>query len=302
MIKIKKVKDSYIVDLPSIYNGYYMVNKEKVVSGVINLLEEPKSIFSYQAYNKLYRYTNSDGDILLLEDYQKKEKELESKGYENDDGVLEFYDIEDEIKYKRFQKSWKPEYKAEESVKKEEYEIIEIQDSPNPYIRGFRTIGRGLEPLFSYIPNPVAMFKEIAAKFGFTEVPDNAFGTNTSGKHYSIPNHSGIEYIKMNNSFLFTNNNKITFHSITGTYQECEERFSNDYQKILDAILKVNVIFENKNLSNLQSKWVIDTLTSIKEKLDDIDPMKRSYDNKRSLLKFIDINLKKFIDVQSQTL
>lgn len=299
MIKINKVKDSYILNLPSIYNGYYMVNEEKVTSGVINLLEEPKSIFSHQVYNKLYQYTNSDGDILSLEDYQKREKELESKGYENEEGTLEFVDVEDEINYKRFQKNWKPEYQQQENVKREEYEIIEIPDSPNPYIKGFRTIGKGLEPLFSYTPNPVAMFKEITAKFGFTEVPDISFGTNILGKYYSIPGHSGIEFAKVNNKYLFTGNNKITFYGITGTYQECEDRFNSEYQKIYDAIKQAYLVLENKELNNFQTQWVIEVLTHIKENIYKIDPMKKSYDDLKKLQTYITTQLRKFIDVQS---
>lgn len=302
MLKIKKIKDSYLLELPQTYRGYYLVNGQKVESGKINLIEEPDSIYLVISGSvpDYYYHTKSDSKLSISE-YNEQREMLKNKGYyeDYDREILVFDDVADEITYKRFLQEWKLQSKEEETRTQEEYEIINLEDSPNPYIRSYRTIGKGLEPLFDYSPHPVAMFKEIATKFGFTEVPDQSFKSNTAGRYYSIPTHSGIEYVKMNDKYLFTGGNKITFYGITGTYQECEARFNSDYQKIHDVVKKAYLVLENKELSDLQTKWVIEILTHLKDHIYKIDPMKKSYKDLRDLQTYISAQLKKFIDVQS---
>lgn len=303
MIKITKIGESFIAILPRVWNGWYLLNDQKVDEETINLLELPKSIIKVQKTNKLDFFENSVSQI-SIEEHARLLKELRSKGYDGDDG-WKFEDIEDEIRHKRFINEWSAVYKEHLEETQEEWEIFEYPESKNEYINSYRTIGKGLEPIFNYTPNSVQMLRDIAKEFGFEEVPEQTFKSNTQGKKFSISSHSGIEYAKFNDKYLFTGNNKINFHGITGTYQECESRFESDWSKVYNKVKEVYILLENDPLTDIKSAWVLEVLQTIKEKANKVDSVKKTYSEQNNLLKYINDKLTEFVksykNVQSQS-
>jgi len=294
MINITKIGESFIANLPKIWNGWYLINGQKVDEEKINLLELPKSIVKVQKTNRLIFFRSSSSQI-TPEEHAERLKELRNKGSEHYDGWI-FKDIEDEIRYKRFLNEWSAVYKDYLEETEEEWEIFEYPESKNKYIHSYRTIGRGLEPIFNYTPDPVQMLRDIAKEFGFQEVPDKTFEDVTKGKKFSLPNHSGIEYAKFNDKYLFTGNNKLGFFGITGTYQECETRFQSDWNKIYNKIKEVCVLLENDPLTDIKSAWVLKVLQNIKEKANKVDSTKKTCSVQHQLLKYIDDKLTEFVE------
>lgn len=293
MIKITKIGESFIINLPRVWNGWYLVNDQKVDEGKINLLELPKSIIKIQKTNKLDFFSNSVSQI-SVEEHAILLKELRSKGYDDDDGWV-FEDIEDEIRHRRFLNEWSGVYKEHLEEIEEEWEVFEYPESKNKYINSYRTIGKGLEPIFNYTPNPVQMLRDIAKEFGFEEVSDQTFKDVTRGKKFSISSHSGIDYAKFNDNYLFTGNNKIGFFGITGTYQECEARFQTDWNKIYNKVKESYILLENDPLTDIKSAWVLKVLQNIKEKANKVDSVKKTYSEQNNLLKYINDKLSEFV-------
>lgn len=228
-IKVTKVAGSYYLKIPHSYSGtYYEIDGTKFIEAQEVIFQEPPEYAWKYVTNKLKDHYEVGDSSITIEEYEKALKVI--TGDCQCDPV--FSTLEEEYAYKKFLQDHKLVYRDEVVREPIRLDFQEFGDSKNKYIQSHRFIGRDLEKcLYQYTPNSVQMAREIATSLGFKEVEDKTWNENTKGMFFSIPSHSGIDYMKVNGQYVQTGNNKIRLGSIhAGTLKECEEAFNKDWR------------------------------------------------------------------------
>lgn len=154
-----------------------------------------------------------------------------------------------------------------------EFEIVKkqhIEDKYSDFIvsdvvktySGYPNYTEGYKAICTYNRNFAMMFRQIANKHGFTEVPDETFADNTKGMKYSISNTTPHRYTKCNNVFVSEKFKQFESKCFEETYEKCVAIFNKDYQDIENFILLRKADVEGKPLLNAAK--VIESLELIK--------------------------------------
>jgi len=242
---------------------------------------------TYQTYSSKTITTHYEQDshfsnILTVEDYNKHISDFRSRGWE-DDYEWFFDDIEDEIKYKRFLKDWKPINKQEEVIT--DYEIIFVEVPISEYediqpLASMEDIDSCEKAMFVYRPNPKKYFTEYCESLGMVLEPNDFKKTPNS---YSFPS-SGIDYVKINGEYLFLGDNKPKIFQKTAKYQECIDKMDQDIKFIKDNI----DLFLRKNdktpLTEIERGSYYKNLINIQKSIRGLDVNKKTQQNQTSLL------------------
>lgn len=213
--------------------------------------------------------TKTEDGALLVEEFKAKEAELKEK-YDEKTGFWE--SLEDEFEYRKFCEKYPPVVLYRENLVDIEIVYLNYKGvADHPYIHPLRLCGlqvdfKNDELLYRYDPQPVKIAQDIAQSLGFAQVEDNSFAKNTEGKKWSVPSHSGLEFIKINDNYATLGNNKPKFYGIEyGTWKECEKRYQEHvgiitewFSKALRDINAVGVSFDKamvlKELQNIASQ------------------------------------------------
>jgi hypothetical protein len=223
-------------------NTIYFNNTQVLITSI-----KPTSYQTYSSKTIITHYELHNGesvDILKTEDYNQKISYLRSKGWQDDYDWF-FDDLEDEIRYKRFLKDWKPITKQEEIIT--DYEIIFIEVPVSEYediqpLASMEDIDSCEKALFTYQPQPRKYLADYCKSLGLRWEDNKSWGNQSQGT-YSWPSHSGIEYVKINNEYLFLGE-KPKFYKRQGSYKECIEKMNSDIQLIKES---VDMFFKKKD-------------------------------------------------------
>ena len=223
-IKVIHAEDAgtYEIKLPY---GDYEINGTpfKVASYQSNTVVEKSLPTIKKVITKTFveGYLGPDG-LISTDLWSKIEEDLQKKGYYDEDNEGWFFeDLDDEYAYKKFLKLYEPEYKTEISTEDVSLEIEKARlKHPSPYVTCLYSIGG--EPHLAVV-DITAIEKEY-----FIELCKDAQVT------YEIPNHSHLEFAKVNGKYAFNSgwndkrpSVKVPFDSIDSTIEDCKKRVRN---------------------------------------------------------------------------
>lgn len=246
---------------------------------------KPETYQTYSSKTIITHYESFNVEtsgVLEVEDYNKQKYSLEEKGYYNDYEWF-FNELEDEIKYKRFLKDWKPITKQEEIIT--DYEIVFVEVPVSEYediqpLASMDDIDSCEKAMFIYKPNPKKYFTEYCESLGMVLEPNDFKKTPNS---YSWPS-SGIDYVKINGDYLFLGDNKPKMFQKTAKYQECIDKMNQDIKFIKDSV----DLFLRKNdktpLTEIERGSYYKNLINIQKMVRGLDVNKKTQQNQISLL------------------
>lgn len=250
-INVYKVNDKYLMKL----DGYGTIPKIKI-NGIIHedfkegyTNKKPLQVYNIVSMREISHYINSDSTnhkVMTKEARDKEYEELLKKCKSNDDDDDYLWEtLEDEYNYRKFIKMWTPVFK--ESIVNEKVKLVYHDISgnhSNKYITAYRFLGsiktKDEETLYQYNPNPYELAQSIAGELGFKEVDDRAYGKETKGMKWSVPDHSKskLQFLKVNGEY--TDYKSLgDFHGVVvGTFKECEDVYKSQEQKIRNLFTK----------------------------------------------------------------
>lgn len=258
----------------------YYNNSQVLVTSI-----KPETYQTYRSKNITTHYKQYShlSNILTVEDYNKQILDFRSRGWE-DDYEWFFDDVEDEIKYKRFIKDWKPITKQEEIIT--DYEIIFIEVPVSEYediqpLASMEDINSCEKAMFIYKPNPKKYLSEYCESLGMVFESNDYKKTPNS---YSLSSHSGLDYAKINGEYLFLGDNKPRMFQKTDKYQECIDKMNQDIKFIKDNV----DLFLRKNdktpLTDVERGSYYRNLISIQKSIRELDVNKKTQQNQISLI------------------
>jgi hypothetical protein len=267
----------------------YYNNSQVLITSI-----KPTSYQIYITQTITTGYEDIGGNIKLSTiDYNIRLGELKNKGY-YEDYEWKFDDLEDEIKYKRFLKDWKPITKQEEVIT--DYEIIFINVPISEYediqpVASMLDIDSCEKALFTYQPQPRKYLADYCKSLGLVWEDNKSWGNQSQGT-YSWPSHSDIEYTKINDEYLFLGE-KPKFYKRQGSYKECIEKMNFDIQLIKDA---VDMFFKKKDktLMTIEERGAYyKELLNIKGLVSKLEVHKKHYNDQRYIINKINKLIKK---------
>lgn len=300
-----------IVELPA---GTYLVDGEVVSHGGWNSYntkhqisaKDVENIRAVYTRNILVEYVMSvddgSGDIMPVESYNRIRAEFKINCTEDEDGDIDWTDLDSEFAYRKFVSFWKPKYK-EETTYSEPLLIDRShirQDSGNPYIvAGFLT-GRSDVPLYSYNrSNAVASM--LAKKFESLgmEFKEGVSYSATEGKKvWGNSTHSGLEYVTAFGKYIIGKNLvPKTRGEFKGSFEHLEKIYKEDKQWIEDLIqVGYNLHFRNEGASTVLLGDVYSGLKTCISYVNTMEVKVKSETSKRSAL----TQLNKLLEVVNQ--
>lgn len=274
----------YLVTLP--HHGsrtYYVIADIKVTTNTVTV----KSLDEISAYRnidgRISHFSDKNGESLSVEEYDKILTELKSKG--NLDGYYDvvFSDIDDEYEYKKFISRWSAVYNpptvelvplefviTEIRINSGDLDIVSLWNSPN--IRD----------------NHLYSFNRLSFSIKYFK-----FLCEESDLKYSLPNHGGIRFAKVNENYIFDESFNFSGHpNFIGTLEQCK----NEKKKILEDIKReVIVHIKGKESELLNAATVLDALKQIKNSFARVTVISKSRDSFYKTLNQIN-NLVKLIE------
>ncbi|MCK9273281.1 hypothetical protein M0P65_07115 [Candidatus Gracilibacteria bacterium] len=281
ILKYSRLNNKFIVKFADIY---YPIKVDNEIIAVKNNEEVVFEKLPTEAYtireNKIpTKYKNISGDLLSVDCYHEQLSTLKALGQVGEEGLY-FSDIDNEYKYKKFIRDWQPEYEIRiEPIEKIEFEEVKILQVEDKFILPMRFLGDEItNPLCLLRVDLLELITESSTKYGFTKVEDQSFSNNTKGFHWSVPRHSGWEYLKINDTYAKWNENeKNENFQLKGTHEECLTKL-NHLKSILDKQFeKQKLILEDTKISKNTAKNLLNRIEEIKSFTYKIEVNKKTY-------------------------
>lgn len=288
-----------IVELP---HGNFLVDGEVVSNTGYNsynnkhqiAAKDIENVRSISTRNILVEYIpavdDGSNDHMSVETYNRIKAELKINCTEDEDGDIDWSDLDSEFAYRKFVSFWKPVYK-EETTYSEPLLIDRShirQDSGNPYIvAGFLT-GRSDVPLYSYSrANAVASL--LAKKFeslGMEFKEGLSYGATEGKKVWSNSTHSGLEYVTAFGKYIIGKNLvPKTRGEFKGSFEYLENIYKEDKKWIEDLIqVGYNLHFRNEGASTVLLGDVYSGLKTCINYVNTMDVKVKSETSKRSAI------------------
>ena len=281
---------TYLVDGEVVsHSGWNSYNTKHQISA-----KDIENVRSIHKRNILVEYVmtvdDGSGDAMSVEAYNRIKKELLVNCTEDEDGDIDWNNLDSEFAYRKFVSFWKPKYK-EETTYSEPLLIDRShirQDSGNPYIvAGFLT-GRSDVPLYSYNrSNAVASM--LAKKFESLDMEFKeglSYGATEGKKVWSNSTHSGLEYVTAFGKYIIGKNLvPKTRGEFKGSFEYLENIYKEDKKWIEDLIqVGYNLHFRNEGASAVLLGEVYNGLKTCINYVNTLDVKVKSETSKRSAL------------------
>lgn len=287
-----------VVELPT---GTYLIDGE-VVTGVTNWqantrqvsVKDTDNIRLISKVRTLVGHVPAQegitDDVLSVDSYNDFVLELRKGSPTDEDGDIQWKDLESEFAYRKFVSNWKPKYK-EETVYSEPYLVERTyikQDSGNPYIKAGFLTGRADVPLYSY-SRTEAVADLLAKKFqslGMEFVQGVNYGATEGKKVWGNSTHSGLEFVTAFGGYLFKKPDlPKTRGEFKGSLEYLEGIYKEDKKWIEDLIqTHYNLHFRNKAASGVLLSEVRQAVKSSISFVNTMDVKVKSETSKRSAL------------------
>lgn len=274
-------------------NQFFRPNEKYKINGEEFSVPEAKHQFQFSGkVNSIQKriektflvgYKNTEtGATISIEEYEGKKVELSSKKVIDPDDYecLIWATLVDRQAYDLFVKTYEQVRETEVSWQDFELEYFQIAHSDYEEIVPLWQIGKPVDdPMCQYTPDSTKWFMEIASELGFENV-GNVDYSNTKGFKYSFSSNSGLEYVKMNGSYLYGSSTKEwQFWQKTDTYQNCVQQLNADKAKIRAKIMQQKRLLDESNFTANERAEVLSTLKIILSHLSDVSSKEKTRDS-----------------------
>lgn len=255
VIKVRKFEDGHYFQLPK---GEYLVNDKPLKIENYNeklYSKESPIIKEVSSEKEITGYTNGEMTISNV-NYLDAKYELEAKGTHDEDGHLDFEDLEDEFNYKKFLKIWTPKDKKDIVIGKPLLiDVRQEQKQVNPYIKNaFFHIGQEFDKsagTYGYARERALKYfcAQRFSKLGLEFKAGLDYKATENEKYWSNSEHSGIEYVIAFGTYVFTQSRFKKSQSPSVCFGESDfllARYESDKKDIEDII---NNLYAQKSRS-----------------------------------------------------
>lgn len=209
----------------------------------------------------IIHYENN-GVIMSNIDYKNSVDELLSKAEDQYDEYV-FDSLDDEYRYKKFIRDWRPVYSAEnEEIAPLEFVITEIRtNSGDPDIISLWNSPTVNNKLYSFDRHRFSL------KY-FQFLCERKELVNT------VPSHGGLRYAQINNKYIFDSTFDWSKHpAYIGTLEQCKQ----EKQKILEAIERsINIHTKSKDAELVDAAGVLEALYKIRGYVCNVTPISKT--------------------------
>lgn len=204
----------------------------------------------------------NNGAIMSIMDFRNSVDELLSKGEEQYDEYV-FDCLDDEYRYKKFIRDWRPVYsESYEEIAPLEFVITEIRtNSGDPDIISLWNSPTVDNKLYSFDRHRFSL------KY-FQFLCERKELVNT------VPSHGGLRYAQINNKYLFDSTFDWSKHpAYIGTLEQCKH----EKQKILEAIERtINIHTKSKDAELVDAAGVLEALYKIRDYVGNVTPISKT--------------------------
>jgi hypothetical protein len=240
--------------------------------------EKPETI-NYKLYKSITSsYTNTNTDVeISIEEYKSFVDKINlNRSYNDSTDEYVYNTIEDEIYATRFFKFHKANYEKIEETYELEIEIIDYPVSAYESIIPLYSLNS--KDVFNtkceYTTNHLKTLYEICNQYGIDR------------SRISVPSHSGLRYVKIDNNYL-TGEDNLKYSNIIDTYEKCIERMNNDRKKIEDMVNLYLAKISQKTIDKSKLGYLVSKLEIIKNIVSGLETKTKSYNSHKSIIESI---------------
>lgn len=264
------------------------------------MVKDVASIKFKHTSTKLSHYESEDGIELGVEDWEVQYNQLTSKGSYDEDGDIQFRELEDEFTYRKFRQKYKPKYETLYDWINVDVErtLIKIK-TDNPHIESlYCTSAFDKEDSLLYVYYRMGAINKIVAdcfKSLGMEFKGNIYYHQTArGKVWGNSDVSCPRWIVAFNTYIFSDNfpNAQGASNYKGTLEQCLALYESD-KKLYESHIKSKYLshFGDKEISKLSAGFVLSKLETISNSLAGVEAKQKSYssltNNKKELRELI---------------
>lgn len=284
-------------DLRSNSNRKILVDGEEIQNpfgtSTVVFKEKPSKIISITTGRNFIGWEDlKTGTTISIEEYDSLRKEMIRSGVQDDETYeWEFEEVEDQVRYLRFDKTWTRRYTEEPIVGELEIEIIEHPVSEIPEIIGsFSTGGNSIfDTLCEYRLNSAHLFKKRCEHFGI----DKAKNDSEKGNVYWLEDrYDNFRFAKLGGNYCANDElNRSVRVTARGSYEDLKKIHESNVEKI-DLIIKNWISKQNqKELDIITIGKQISFMDNLLENVRKLDVKKSDCSAQSSILRSIRENL-----------
>lgn len=257
--------DFYLVNLP--IGNYVISNGERISIAEYNnqvTLKQIDNIYKINMPKKtLSHYVDPDGMVISIEEYNLFHEDYDRKYYNKETYSYEYPSLEEEFSARKDKEYFARLVSVSNTPAQETYSLVDI-----------KLLGYQIDTGSSFITSSIAL-GEIRAhsyvvydgKIANDEFIKLSIKYSANGK-FEVPNHSNIEFAKIDGSFLFTRQSEkftkdIDIRSIHTTLENAKER-ETYIRKYVNDIIVMKLFPSHINVN------MVNTLSEIYYKLENI--------------------------------
>lgn len=233
-------------------------------------------------------YYDANMNKLTNDEYQTKLEHLLSKSYTDDDGDMQFEDLNDEYNYKKFIRDWKPEIIKHEHWEKITPVVLKYEDIGNEHFIPAYTFPN-LKPnskeliyiykRFEYCRELIINFCD---KYNLEYENDNLIKRKEEYNHFNytkINNRKIVDMVDIPSEYLFSDDSK---HVLIDGYEKLKNLRSQDEQHINEMMKYILNFLKPTELSMIDATEIYISLKKCKDSLRRIEPKQKDGDRLRT--------------------
>lgn len=257
---------------------------------LIVIAEKPESITYKTSNRRLIGYDNiEDQTTLSINQYKEIDAKIAlTREYDEDSEEFTYNTLEDEVFALRFHRSHKAIYENTEEIVSLPIEMIEYPVSAHKCIIPMYSLDASnvFETKCKFVPNNLELFFEVCAQYGIDK------------SRIDIPNHSGLRYAKIDDSYLTGAEEfeKTSSTTTIDTYEVCITRMNSNRKKLEDLISMHLAKRSQKVLDKGTVGELLKELLVLKNKVSGLDVKQKDYSSQRSL----NVKLNELIETYKQ--
>lgn len=237
----------------------------------------PENIKMITSSRRISGYTDSDtNSTISIEEWNSKRNSIMSKcDWDEDKEDYSFNELEDEVAWIRFKRTWAPVYTDEPKIEPVSIEVIEYPVSKSEYIIPNYKIGGAsiFDVTCTYNCNSAEFFRKRCIEKGLLA----ATHENEKGKVFWLNHNDNFRFARINGEYCASDAISTSFRShLKGTYEELEQRHQKNIEIVDSVIDSALSKMSNRKMNSYELGEMISFLDSTLTNLRNIDVMKSS--------------------------
>ena len=245
-------------------------------SDLIITSEKPELVTYKVSGRKLIGYKNSETGLTINPvEYAAIMSEVESvREWDEDSEEYTYDNLEAEVFALRVARTYTAVYENVDETHVVEIEMIEYPVSAYSNIIPLYSMDATsvFETKCKFVPNNSELFFEVCAAYGIDK------------SRIEIPTHSGLRYVKIDDKYVVGEDfEKTSSGSMIGTYEECVARMNSNRKKLEDLVSMYIAKRSQKVLDKTTVGSLLIELTTIQNRVRNLDVKQKDYSSQRSL-------------------